>query len=102
MQQVKAQICDQWNVGAFELVARLSYGADSGSSIDCSLTRSVLECENVRRGDQCPGVPGLRRDDCPLCDLKGQPIEEARIIRVEIRARVQALLVQEQPEITTQ
>ena len=46
-------------------------------------------------GDQCPHVPGLRRDDWPLRDPKGQPIEEVRIIRDDIRARVQALLVME-------
>ena len=34
-------------------------------------------------GDKCPYVPGLRRDDWPLRDPKGQPIEEVRAIRVE-------------------
>jgi protein-tyrosine-phosphatase len=46
-------------------------------------------------GDQCPYVPGLRRDDWPLRDPKGRPIEEVRLIRDEIRARVQSLLAQE-------
>lgn len=46
-------------------------------------------------GDQCPYVPGLRRDDWPLRDPKGQPIEEVRIIRDEIRARVEQLLEHE-------
>jgi protein-tyrosine-phosphatase len=41
-------------------------------------------------GDQCPYVPGLRRDDWPLRDPKGLPMEEVRAIRDEIRARVQA------------
>jgi protein-tyrosine-phosphatase len=48
-------------------------------------------------GDQCPFVPGLRRDDWPLRDPKGQPIEEVRIIRDEIRARVQSLIARESP-----
>jgi arsenate reductase (thioredoxin) len=43
-------------------------------------------------GDKCPYVPGLRRDDWPLRDPKGRPIEEVRAIRDEIRARVQSLL----------
>jgi arsenate reductase (thioredoxin) len=43
-------------------------------------------------GDNCPYVPGLRRDDWPLRDPKGQPIEEVRIIRDDIRERVQTLL----------
>jgi len=46
-------------------------------------------------GDKCPYVPGLRRDDWPLRDPKGQPMEEVRAIRDEIRTRVQALLRQE-------
>ncbi|WP_263408220.1 arsenate reductase ArsC [Terriglobus tenax] len=43
-------------------------------------------------GDQCPYVPGLRRDDWPLRDPKGLPLEEVRAIRDEIRIRVQQLL----------
>jgi len=46
-------------------------------------------------GDNCPYVPGLRRDDWPLRDPKGQPMEEVRKIRDDIRARVQALLARE-------
>ena len=46
-------------------------------------------------GDKCPYVPGLRRDDWPLRDPKGQPMEEVRAIRDEIRSRVQLLLRQE-------
>ena len=29
-------------------------------------------------GDECPFVPGLRRDDWPLDDPKGQPVERVR------------------------
>lgn len=43
-------------------------------------------------GDKCPYVPGLRRDDWPLRDPKGRPMEEVRAIRDEIRGRVQSLL----------
>jgi arsenate reductase len=46
-------------------------------------------------GDNCPYVPGLRREDWPLRDPKGQPMEEVRKIRDEIRARVESLLAQE-------
>ena len=46
-------------------------------------------------GDKCPYVPGLRRDDWPLRDPKGLPPEEVRIIRDEVRTRVEALLVSE-------
>lgn len=43
-------------------------------------------------GDNCPYVPGLRRDDWPLKDPKGLPVEEVRVIRDEIKDRVELLL----------
>jgi arsenate reductase (thioredoxin) len=43
-------------------------------------------------GDECPYVPGLRRDDWPLDDPKGKPLEQVRRIRDEIRERVSELL----------
>lgn len=46
-------------------------------------------------GDKCPYVPGLRRDDWPLQDPKGLPIEEVRAIRDEVGRRVQDLLRRE-------
>ncbi len=46
-------------------------------------------------GDKCPYVPGLRRDDWPLRDPKGLPMDEVRAIRDDIRSRVESLLGQE-------
>ena len=46
-------------------------------------------------GDQCPIVPGVKRDDWPLADPKGQPLERVRAIRDDIRGRVQALVEQQ-------
>lgn len=46
-------------------------------------------------GDECPYVPGLRRDDWPLQDPKGQAAGRVREIRDDIRARVEALLAAE-------
>jgi arsenate reductase len=43
-------------------------------------------------GEECPFVPGARREDWPLDDPKGRPIEEVRRIRDEIRTRVLNLL----------
>jgi len=43
-------------------------------------------------GEACPAVPGLRREDWPLDDPKGRPLEEVRAIRDDIRTRVLALL----------
>ncbi|HEV2578002.1 MAG TPA: arsenate reductase ArsC [Acidobacteriaceae bacterium] len=46
-------------------------------------------------GDQCPFVPGLRRDDWPLRDPKGLPVEEVRAVRDEVKRRVEELIVRE-------
>jgi protein-tyrosine-phosphatase len=46
-------------------------------------------------GDKCPYVPGLRRDDWPLRDPKGQSVDEVRVIRDEIQGRVRSLLDRE-------
>jgi arsenate reductase len=43
-------------------------------------------------GDECPIVPGARRDDWPLEDPKGKPVERVREIREEIHARVRELI----------
>ena len=43
-------------------------------------------------GEKCPVVPGLRREDWPLEDPKGKPVERVRESRDEVRARVTALL----------
>jgi protein-tyrosine-phosphatase len=47
-------------------------------------------------GDECPYVPGLKRDDWPLPDPKGQGIESVRQTRDEIKRRFLQLLAQEQ------
>ena len=46
-------------------------------------------------GDECPIVPGLKRDDWPLEDPKGKPVARVREIRDEIRQRVETLLDRE-------
>lgn len=46
-------------------------------------------------GDACPYVPGLQRDDWPLEDPKGKPVERVRQIRDEVCSRVVQLLTRE-------
>lgn len=43
-------------------------------------------------GEQCPVVPGLKRDDWPLEDPKGKPLARVREIRDEVKQRVERLL----------
>lgn len=46
-------------------------------------------------GEACPHVPGLRKEDWPLPDPKGQGIEAVRETREKIRAEVLDLLQRE-------
>lgn len=46
-------------------------------------------------GDQCPVVPGVRRDDWPLPDPKGRPLEDVRAIRDDIERRVVSFLARQ-------
>lgn len=59
------------------------------------LARAAQLLVTMGCGEQCPVVPGLRRDDWPLEDPKGKPIERVREIRDDVRARVIALLSRE-------
>jgi arsenate reductase len=43
-------------------------------------------------GASCPVVPGVPREDWPLPDPKGQPLDRVREIRDQIRARVETLI----------
>jgi arsenate reductase len=46
-------------------------------------------------GDECPFVPGLRRDDWLLEDPRGKPIQRVREIRDDVRSRVASLIERE-------
>jgi arsenate reductase len=60
------------------LTAELSLGASLLVTMGC--------------GEQCPLVPGLRREDWPLDDPHGRTLDSVRRIRDEIRARVERLV----------
>jgi arsenate reductase (thioredoxin) len=46
-------------------------------------------------GDECPVVPGIRRDDWPLPDPNEQSVERVRELRDDIRGRVWKLVARE-------
>jgi arsenate reductase len=56
------------------------------------LARGATMLITMGCGEACPAIPGLRRDDWPLEDPKGKPIERVRQIRDDVRRRVGALL----------
>ena len=59
------------------------------------LARSAELLITMGCGEACPAVAGLRRDDWPLEDPKGKPVERVREIRDEVKARVEKLLAAE-------
>jgi len=46
-------------------------------------------------GEECPFVPGVKREDWALDDPKGKSVEEVRSIRDKVRQNVAALLHRE-------
>ena len=75
-------------------------GVDLSAAVPQKLTdelaRGASMLITMGCGDECPVVPGLRREDWPLEDPKGKPVERVREIRDEIRARVADLIRREQ------
>ena len=83
-----------------EVVAAMSEaGLDLSGATTSKLTPDLAQRAQVLVtmgcGDQCPVVPGTRRDDWPLEDPKGKNIARVREIRDEIRQRVETLLEHE-------
>jgi arsenate reductase (thioredoxin) len=78
------------------LSAMREAGVDLSNAKPQKLTQELAEGASLLItmgcGDKCPYVPGLRRDDWPLRDPKGLPVEEVRTIRDEIKDRVQNLI----------
>jgi N-acetylglutamate synthase-like GNAT family acetyltransferase len=66
------------------------------------LARGATMLITMGCGEACPAIPGLRRDDWPLEDPKGKPVERVREIRDEVRQRIVELLRREGLERPTE
>jgi arsenate reductase (thioredoxin) len=73
----------------------LDLSAATTTKLTPDLAREAQWLITMGCGDQCPVLPGLKRDDWPLEDPKGKPIERVREIRDAIRQRVEMLLEHE-------
>jgi len=60
--------------------------------LTAELARDAERLITMGCGDECPYVPGLRIDDWPLPDPKGQSLETVRTTRDDIRERIKALI----------
>ena len=71
-------------------------GIDLSKSRPQRLTPDLARAANLvvtmGCGDECPVIPGARRQDWPLPDPKGEPLTSVRDIRDEIKRRVDALV----------
>jgi len=78
------------------LQAMLELGMDLSAVVPQKLTQELAATAalliTMGCGESCPVVPGLERDDWPLEDPKGKPIERVRQIRADITERVRCLL----------
>jgi arsenate reductase len=80
-----------------EVVAAMNEVGIDLSGIEPQLLTAALAAQvrilvTMGCGDECPVVPGVRRDDWPLSDPKGQPVERVREIRDDIRRRIEQLV----------
>jgi arsenate reductase (thioredoxin) len=64
----------------------------STTKLTPDLAQQAQQLVTMGCGDECPYVPGVKRDDWPLEDPKGQPIARVRAIRDDIAQRVNALV----------
>jgi arsenate reductase (thioredoxin) len=83
-----------------EVVAAMrEVGIDLGGArpqpLTPDLARDAAWLVTMGCGEECPIVPGVRRDDWPLPDPKGQDLAAVRAIRDEVRARVEAFVQRE-------
>lgn len=85
---------DQINPTAVEAMAE--EGIDIAHNVPKILTvQSVVDSDVVITmgcGDACPIFPGKRYEDWALDDPAGQGIESVRVIRDDIKGRIQALI----------
>jgi arsenate reductase len=81
------------------LAAMQEVGMDLSAALPRRLTgdlaRGAAMLITMGCGEACPVIPGLRREDWPLEDPKGRPVERVREIRDEVRARVADLIQRE-------
>jgi protein-tyrosine-phosphatase len=87
---------DSINPIAVEAMAEL--GIDIADQQPKILTTESVQASDVvitmGCGDACPYYPGKRYEDWKLDDPAGQGIEPVRIIRDEIKGRIEALLAE--------
>lgn len=77
-------------------ITLVKVGIDIANNLPKVLTTEAVQQSDlvitVGCGDTCPFFPGKRYEDWVLDDPAGEGIESVRVIRDEIKSRVEALL----------
>lgn len=85
---------DQINPVAIEAMAEV--GIDIANNSPKVLTNEAVQDSDyvitMGCGDKCPFFPGKKYLDWPLADPAGQSFEDVRLIRDEIRTKVENLI----------
>jgi len=84
------------SINPVAIAAMAELGIDIANNVPKVLTPEAVQGSDavitMGCGDACPFYPGKRYEDWVLEDPAGQGIESVRVIRDEIKARVEALL----------
>ena len=84
------------SINPIAVAAMAEVGIDIANNSPKVLTPEAVQASDVvitmGCGDACPFYPGKRYEDWVLDDPAGQGIESVRIIRDEIKGRIEALL----------
>ena len=90
---------DRINPAAVEAMREVGIDITSQSpkKLDVTTARDSTVIITMGCGDACPIFPGKRYEDWQLDDPAGKEVEAVRVIRDEIRSRVEALLADLRP-----
>jgi len=84
------------SINPIAIQAMAEVGIDIANNVPKILTSQAVQASDavvtMGCGDACPFYPGKRYEDWVLEDPAGQGIESVRVIRDEIKVRVQVLL----------
>lgn len=84
------------SINPIAIQAMAEVGIDIANNVPKILTSEAVQASDavvtMGCGDACPFYPGKRYEDWVLEDPAGQGIESVRVIRDEIKVRVQVLL----------
>jgi arsenate reductase len=84
------------SINPVAVAAMAEVGIDIANNVPKTLTPEAVQASDVvitmGCGDACPFYPGKRYEDWVLDDPAGQGIESVRIIRDEIKGRIEVLL----------